>query len=147
MEFQNEYKVCPICKANVFVDMDTCYKCMHKFDKEHLNAADLAIPEVFSQNEQEGIFPEGVPAYGGNACSREGNYADAANGSCPSNSSCDTPTEPLINEEAFNKNMAPFIGAMRTTNDESSQNQLFSLFLVEFERFLSGFIADRVVNP
>lgn len=27
-------KVCPVCKSNVFDDMDTCYNCLHKFDEE-----------------------------------------------------------------------------------------------------------------
>lgn len=25
-------KVCPVCKSNVFDDMQTCFNCLHKFD-------------------------------------------------------------------------------------------------------------------
>ena len=29
-------KVCPVCSANVFDDIDTCYSCLHKFDQSVL---------------------------------------------------------------------------------------------------------------
>lgn len=27
-------KKCPVCKSNIFDDMDTCYNCLHKFEME-----------------------------------------------------------------------------------------------------------------
>ena len=27
-------KTCPVCKARLFEDMDTCYGCMHRFDED-----------------------------------------------------------------------------------------------------------------
>ena len=32
-------KVCPVCKARVFDDMDTCYGCLHRFDSSDAEKA------------------------------------------------------------------------------------------------------------
>ena len=32
-------KVCPVCKARVFDDMDTCYGCLHRFDSSDVEKA------------------------------------------------------------------------------------------------------------
>ena len=32
-------KVCPVCKARVFGDMDTCYGCLHRFDSSDAEKA------------------------------------------------------------------------------------------------------------
>ena len=49
-------KVCPVCKARVFDDMDTCYGCLHRFDSSDAEKA------------HGGVFePEEPPCYSGKA--------------------------------------------------------------------------------
>ena len=79
MESPNKFKQCPVCKASVFSDMDTCYKCMYKFDGTE------TMEKVAS--------------------------VDA------------TPTQ-----------------------RKDKEDELFTLFLIEFECFLRRFLADRVVD-
>lgn len=139
MEFQNEYKRCPICKANVFKDMDTCYKCMHKFNEQNLDNVDLAVSGIHNQYKQEEILLGEFQAHENDMRHRKGNDS----GTHALNNIYD---EDPRNKGTLDKNMASFIEAMQTNNARLSQDGLFGLFLVEFERFLSGFIADHVVN-
>lgn len=45
-------KVCPICKARCFDDMEVCYGCMHRFDFEDEE------PLIPAAEEEIGTFPE-----------------------------------------------------------------------------------------
>ena len=49
-------KVCPVCKARVFDDMDTCYGCLHRFDSSDVEKAHGG-----------GFEPEEPPDYSGKA--------------------------------------------------------------------------------
>ncbi len=49
-------KVCPVCKARVFDDMDTCYGCLHRFDSPDVEKAHGG-----------GFEPEEPPDYSGKA--------------------------------------------------------------------------------
>ena len=49
-------KVCPVCKARVFDDMDTCYGCLHRFDSSDVEKAHGG-----------GFEPEEPPGYSGKA--------------------------------------------------------------------------------
>ena len=49
-------KVCPVCKARVFDDMDTCYGCLHRFDSSDVEKAHGG-----------GFEPEESPGYSGKA--------------------------------------------------------------------------------
>lgn len=42
-------KKCPVCSANVFEDMDTCYNCMHSFKDDYVRQEPrrpLEIPQI-----------------------------------------------------------------------------------------------------
>ncbi|MCI9129137.1 MAG: hypothetical protein HFJ65_02295 [Eggerthellaceae bacterium] len=45
----DEVKQCPVCKAKVFADMDTCYECMYLFGSK---------PELEASNSEEGEASE-----------------------------------------------------------------------------------------
>lgn len=45
-------KVCPVCKSNVFDDMQVCYNCLHDF-KNNIQAARL--PGPVAQKPQAGV--------------------------------------------------------------------------------------------
>ena len=55
-ERTNKMKVCPVCKARVFDDMDTCYGCLHRFDSSDVEKAHGG-----------GFEPEEPPGYSGKA--------------------------------------------------------------------------------
>lgn len=76
MDALNELKRCPVCKANVFSDMDICYNCMYRF------GSNLEIER----------------------------------------------------------------SAMSAKDVYAGEEVLLSQFLVEFERFLSNFLLDRLVD-
>ena len=50
-------KVCPICKNNVFDDMDTCFNCLHRFgdenEEEQEETQKVLLPLV---EEQDGAY-------------------------------------------------------------------------------------------
>ncbi|WP_297153391.1 hypothetical protein [uncultured Ellagibacter sp.] len=50
-------KVCPVCKARVFDDMDTCYGCLHRFESSAAQDAG-----------ESGFDPEEPPDYQEAAC-------------------------------------------------------------------------------
>lgn len=39
-------KVCPICKARTFEDMEICYNCLHKFEDDVQEAQTLPHTEI-----------------------------------------------------------------------------------------------------
>jgi len=41
-------KICPICGARCFEDMETCYGCLHRFDEEGPFPLELSLPEEIS---------------------------------------------------------------------------------------------------
>lgn len=55
-ERTTKMKVCPVCKARVFDDMDTCYGCLHRFDSSDVEKAHGG-----------GFEPEEPPGYSGKA--------------------------------------------------------------------------------
>lgn len=65
-------KKCPVCGANVFEDMDTCYNCLHSFNKDENKAmhADLSarVPDINIplQNSIRGISVGNANNSGGN---------------------------------------------------------------------------------
>ena len=38
-------KTCPVCKARLFEDMDTCYGCMHRFDEDEPMHEEIEKPK------------------------------------------------------------------------------------------------------
>lgn len=38
-------KTCPVCKARLFEDMDTCYGCMHRFDEDEPMHEEIEEPK------------------------------------------------------------------------------------------------------
>ena len=70
----NEMKVCPVCKARVFDDMDTCYGCLYRFDspdakeahgggfepEEPLDCSGKSCDSVEVEEKKKGARPVGV---------------------------------------------------------------------------------------
>lgn len=61
-------KQCPVCKTNVFSDMDTCYGCMYKFgsNTELEEKAESAKKEsLLPSNSEESLFGHFLIEYEG----------------------------------------------------------------------------------
>lgn len=54
---ETEFKTCPICGATCFVDMDTCFGCLHHFDDEPPSRVELqnAIDRMSSIDETDSL--------------------------------------------------------------------------------------------
>lgn len=59
---ETEYKTCPICGATCFIDMETCFGCLHHFDERPPSRAELqeAIDRV-SAHDGSSITDEDLP--------------------------------------------------------------------------------------
>lgn len=53
-------KQCPVCKSNVFDDMDTCYGCMYRFKESAASAPEFCASEPVDTS-LETLDPEPVP--------------------------------------------------------------------------------------
>ena len=60
-------KFCPVCKSNVFDDMDTCFNCLHKFSSEKAEAVQQKESSLASSDSSPSDFVE---------CSNESGLTD-----------------------------------------------------------------------
>lgn len=61
---QEEFKICPICGATCFADMEICFGCLHRFsDDEPRKAPAQAMPSSPSQETASPLpYPEQAPS-------------------------------------------------------------------------------------
>ena len=55
-------KACPVCKARVFDDMDTCYGCLHRFDSPDAEEAHGGVFEPEEPSDCSGKARDSVEA-------------------------------------------------------------------------------------
>lgn len=53
-------KICPICKARCFEDMEICYGCMHRFEAEEGSAC-ASVPSLARSAQEVGTQENGSP--------------------------------------------------------------------------------------
>lgn len=89
-------KVCPVCRARVFDDMDVCYGCLYRFGTDDGDARARPVGEVWSSSEFE---PEPAGAAGMADLTRTASATGAADaavaaGAMRAASSSQTPQAP-----------------------------------------------------
>ncbi len=119
---ETDVKTCPVCRARLFADMDTCFNCMYRF------GSNLALE----------------------AKAAERNHAQLRDGAGEVPSAQEKPTmeageeECLLSEgiEAARENPASKPSALPERSDE----RLLSELLVELHGFLGQFLLDRGID-
>ena len=57
-------KVCPVCQGKVFDDMDTCYNCLHHFEKEpEPPQKEVYAPQWVMPKEEGSLFRDYLSKY------------------------------------------------------------------------------------
>lgn len=126
-------RACPHCGASMFSDVEVCYSCMHSVS---LGRADGGRADCRSEGES------------GCDCSRDGSAH--SDGKASGDEWVQAAANRLTTGSADGELGASDGGAAEADDlrlgQKARQGRLFDLFLVELSRFLSEFVADKVVG-
>lgn len=126
MPVETDVKTCPVCRARLFADMDTCFNCMYRFGSNPALEAKAA-------ERAHGQAGHGLQGAGEDASPKEETAAPAASAEAQPQGEGDQ--------------MVPAQSAgMPPAASERSDERLLRELLVELHGFLGQFLLDRGID-
>lgn len=138
-----ETKRCPVCKTEVFLDMDRCFNCMYQFGSN---------VELERKVAQDSGAISSEPAEGNRSTTQQDISQSWTSASAPSDEEKHTPKTNALHAGTENYDKESLISRredstrMDPTVVENGNRGLFGEFLVEFYGFLGKFLFERHID-